>query len=96
MNAVFADTSFYVALLSPSDVWHSKAPQISDQLDGPVVTTEYVLIELGNALSRRRDRALFLEFLRYLEHDEGTEILPASKILFRRGLSLFARHTDKD
>ena len=54
MNALLADTSFYVALLNPADAWHAKARAISDELDDHVVVTEYVLVELGNALSRAR------------------------------------------
>jgi uncharacterized protein len=96
MSTVFGDTSFYVALLNPADIWHPKARAISDELDSRVVLTEYVLAELGSALSRRKDRALFVEVIRRLENDDETEIVPASCELFHRGLSLFARRSDKE
>ncbi len=96
MNALLADTSFYVALLNPADAWHAKARAISDELDDHVVVTEYVLVELGSALSRRKDRPLYLQLLRQIDNDGDTEIVPASDELFRRGLALFSRHRDKE
>jgi len=48
---VFADTGFYVALLNPRDRLHAKANDVSASYRGRVVTTEYVLMELGNYLS---------------------------------------------
>jgi uncharacterized protein len=96
MNALLADTSFYVALLNPTDKWHSKARAISEELDSRVIVTEYVLLELGSALSRRKDRPLYLQVLHQLEDDRDTEIVPASQELFRRRLALFSRHRDKD
>jgi predicted nucleic acid-binding protein len=47
----FADTSFLVALLNPKDQWHAQAKGAAAALDEPVVTTMWVLVELGDALS---------------------------------------------
>jgi hypothetical protein len=40
MKAVFADTSFYVALASPRDVAHARAVQVGERLHRPVLLTE--------------------------------------------------------
>ena len=54
MKAVFADASFWVALLNPKDDLHEKARAVSESL-GPVhvVTSEMVLVELLNEFAGR-------------------------------------------
>ncbi len=39
MKAVFADTSFDLAVLSPRDVAHAKAVEVGDRIKRPVVLT---------------------------------------------------------
>ena len=48
MNEVFADTSFYIAFASPKDRWHQEARSFALAFPGTMLTTEFVLIELGN------------------------------------------------
>jgi len=54
MKAVFADTFFYLALLNEEDTAHSRAVAES-RVNRPIVTTEFVVLELGNA-ERGRSR----------------------------------------
>ncbi len=96
MTSTFADTSFYVALVSPRDSLHAKAVELASQYQGPLVTTEYVLIETGNFLSRASDRAIFVELLRSLRADPQTTILPSSHELFNAGVARFKNRPDKD
>jgi predicted nucleic acid-binding protein len=95
MKPVFVDTSFFIALLSPTDLRHAKAVEWSESWLGRQVVTEYVLVELGAALSRGRDRSLFVPFVETLLADSGTSFIPASASLFRRGLALFGARNDK-
>jgi len=62
MKPVFADTSYYVALLSSTNAHHAVAVQWSERLLGRVAVTEYVLIELGSA--RHFQQAGFRPLLR--------------------------------
>ncbi len=96
MKPVFADTSYYVALLSSADEWHERAIDWSEKLLGRQVVTEYVLVELGSALADVRDRHLFVPFVRHVLADAETLFVPASNSLLRSGLDLFARRPDKD
>ena len=57
MTRVFADTSFYQALLNPRDAWHSTAREFAQAFRARVLTSEYVLCELGALMSRIRRRA---------------------------------------
>jgi len=96
MKTVFADTSYYVALLNPDDANHRAAVRWSRTLRCRVIVTEYVLLELGSALSQRKDRRLFTGLVAQLRADTDTTIVPASPELFNRGLALFGRRIDKD
>lgn len=60
------------------------------------VTSEFVLLELGNALSARKHKSAFVAMVRVLRADAMTEIVPASSELFAAGLRLFQSRRDKD
>ncbi len=92
----FADTNFLVALLNPKDQWHSAAKEAAGALDESVVTTMWVLVELGDALSVGTNRNLFLEFIDELSEQSEWETVPASPDWFVQGLELFRARADKD
>ncbi|HUY32353.1 MAG TPA: PIN domain-containing protein [Pirellulales bacterium] len=96
MKTVFADTSFYVAFCNLCDRHHSKAIDLAIRFQGQVVTTEFVLVELGNFLSRSDDRATFVRLFNQLRADEHTLILAASHEMFEVGYELYADRADKD
>lgn len=52
MTPVFADTFYFLALVNPDDQAHEQALAISSPLRWPLVTTYWVLAELGTR-SRR-------------------------------------------
>jgi len=96
MKPVFADTSYYVALLSDRDERHLSAVHWSETLLGQQVVTEYVLVELGSMFANVRDRHQFVPFVDHLLADAGTLFIPASTGLLRRGMALFASRPDKE
>ena len=96
MTGRFADTSFYVAMLNTRDTWHSLAIECSQQFRGLSVTTDFVLIELGNWLFRSGDRAAFVNLMAQLRSDPKTIIIPASRNGFDEGFNLYERRPDKD
>jgi predicted nucleic acid-binding protein len=96
MKPVFADTSYYLALVNPRDSRHERAVELSEMLLGRIFVTEYVLVELGSALARGSDRIVYLETLQDVKTDGYTLIIPASQALFGDGLALFASRLDKD
>ena len=59
MTAVFADTVYFLALVNRKDQAHQKSVAFSRGTDRPLVTTEWVLMEVGDALCRGKDRAVF-------------------------------------
>ena len=96
MTHVFADTSFYVALTNPADQLHQQAESLAGRVKANVLTTEYVVVELGNFLRRPRLRTLFLEIERDIRLDEECNVLPVSRALLDRGLQLYEQRPDKD
>ena len=50
---LFVDTVFVIALINYRDQYHHHAVEVSHKFEGcPLLTTDAVLLEIGNALSR--------------------------------------------
>ncbi|MBI4567262.1 MAG: type II toxin-antitoxin system VapC family toxin [Planctomycetes bacterium] len=93
---VFADTSFFVALIQKGDLWHEKAKEMSEKASNSLVLTEFVLLEVSALCSRRPERHLFSVLARSLYASAAVVIEPASSRLFKQGLELYLRRTDKE
>jgi predicted nucleic acid-binding protein len=96
MRTVLADTSFYVAILNPSDALHTAACAWSRKKSLTVVVTEFVLVELGNFLTQGQRRARLAGLVHFLRNNPQTIVVPASTALFDAGLNLYARRADKN
>jgi uncharacterized protein len=96
MSAVFADTVYFLALLNPADQWHARARSLSLERSGSLITTEFVLMEVGDGLSRPGDRLRFARLLQLLRAQPDVELVPVSHQLFAQGCDLHAQRTDKD
>jgi predicted nucleic acid-binding protein len=65
MKLVFVDTSAWLALVNKSDKFYEKAKSSLDNLmkqNAKFITTEYVIIEIGNCLSRLKK--FFLDWIK--------------------------------
>jgi len=92
---LFADTFYFLALLNPKDSAHSAAMARSFG-PGRLLTTEWVLTELADAMARRPKRAGFTNLYRMLRSDPEVDIVPADTEMFVRGVEFFAVRPDKD
>ena len=61
-----------------------------------IVTTEWVLTELADAMACPPKRSGFLGLYQLLRSDPEVEIVPADAELFAGGVELFASRPDKD
>jgi predicted nucleic acid-binding protein len=95
VSAVFADTFFYLALLRADDPAHAKA-LTSVMLSQPIVTTEFILLELGNACARAEDHADFLAHVAGMRASPRIRIIPLDSRLLNRGLERMATRPDKN
>ena len=96
MKVAFADTSFYQALLNQKDNEHDNVKQVSTVYRGKVVTSEYVLCELGALMSHGHLRQIFMELVKGLESAPHVEIIHSSHRYFEAGLALFVERPDKE
>ena len=87
---VFGDPMHFIALLSTHDRWHTRAVAMSRQPPGPLVTTEWVLTEVGGAFSLPGVWKKFSRLLELLRAQADVEIIPSTSDPFRRGAELFA------
>ncbi len=93
---VFADTSYYLALLNADDELHPRVAAFTPTFNGRMVTTAWVLTEVADALSRLVFRGTVVGFLEDLMADKQVTVVPASQDLFDRGFDLFRRRPDKE
>lgn len=96
---MFLDSSFAIALSSPSDVHYPAARQIAIDLLVPgsrVVTTQAVVVEIGDALSRARFRNAANALITQFETDPNIEVVPLSEELFEKAITLFRERSDKE
>ena len=99
MNDVFLDTTYAIALASPTDQYHRRALQLAEELEATprrLMTTRAVLLEIGNALSRQRFRAAGVQLLQSLQADPNVTTVPLSDELFDRAFDLYAQRPDKE
>ena len=96
MKPVFADTFYYLALLSPRDPAHAQTVSVTRRLRASLVTTAWVLTEVGDAMSLPKDRELFAALLDGLKGNPKVKIVPASQELFDRGVKFFRERSDKE
>jgi len=94
MKAVFADTFYYIALLDANDSAHDRAVSATRELNS-TVTTAWVLLELANALSASRHRAVFARFLDLLRANPNVIIYEAEKEFFDLGVEMYRDREDK-
>jgi len=96
MTGVFADTFYYLALVSSADHAHEKSSMFSRAFVGHTVTTAWVLTEVADALASPPQRSVFLALLRRLRDDPDVTIAPPTPELFERGVESYGRRADKD
>ena len=98
-SKVFLDTAYAIALSVESDEHHERAEELAEKLESEqtrLVTTQAILLEIGNALSKKRYRKAAVELLNALEQDPQVEIVQLSEEFFGQALELFRNRPDKE
>ena len=95
MNTLFGDSFFFVAYLNPKEAVHDRAVEYLTRSPDRIVTTSWVLAEVGNFLAEYPSRRLFIPLVRQLRSEPRIRILPASDKTFNQGLELYGRRRDK-
>lgn len=98
MTDVSLDTGYVIALSDKKDWHHESAREHAKQISKEqvqVVTTQNVLIEIGNALAAVGERSFAVRYIRSIERSDSFEGVDASPSLFQRGLALYEDRKDK-
>ena len=96
MKVAFADTFYFLGLLNERDPAHQRAIAASKDPNQLFITTEFVLLELADALSKPPLREEFEAVYTLIQNTPSFSIVPASGELFRRGLALYCERADKE
>ena len=96
---LFLDTAYVVALFNIRDQWHPKAIEWQRKIaldDTRLITTEFILAEIGDGLSSRKVRSRAASLIQILIQSPTVIIVPADSTLFSKGLTLYQNRADKD
>lgn len=99
MRKVFVDTAAWIALINISDDLHVPAQQVMNTLRHQkvrLVTTEFVLLEVADALSGPAIRSQTAAFVDGLRRLAVLRIIPAGHELLADGWELYKQRLDKD
>lgn len=98
MQSIFVDALHYIAVLLPDDDLHDRALRTANALTGVTfVTSDPVLVEVLAYVCERGHHARLqaVGLVELVRSDERTTIIPQTRELFDRGLSLYAQRLDK-
>jgi uncharacterized protein len=97
-NAVFIDTSGWIAVLNADDTLYEPAcRQLVDMgaRRRPLVTTDWVLAETGNGLARTPARACFADAVQRFLGSSHCRLVRVDAAPFDRALTLYNQMKDK-
>jgi uncharacterized protein len=92
---IFIDTSYLAALALPRDSLHQRANRWAEVISEPLITTDFVVCEFGNGLSKPELRDKLHGMLRWLRGRDEVVIIQASRAWLEIGLELHQARADK-
>jgi predicted nucleic acid-binding protein len=92
---VFIDTFALIAWLNPRDNAHESVAKFLNDFAGRLLTTEWVLMELADALSSPEARSSVIAFLQEVRSDSQFEIVGYLPDVYQAGFDIFAARQDK-
>jgi predicted nucleic acid-binding protein len=95
MSVVFADAFYFVARLNRRDQHHERVLQFSRNFRARLLTTDWVLMEVGDALAGSECRSRVRDFILHLRGSNACEVVPANREGMDRALDLYHQHADK-
>lgn len=96
MKPVFADTFFFFAILNRADPSHLRAATYSRNGRVLCVTTDWIITEIADGLSKTGDRERFMDLYHQIQLSPAIRVVPASRALFEEAIKLYACRPDKD
>lgn len=96
IKQTFIDTLFIVALINKRNRYHAQADELASLYDSqPLLTTDAVLLEIGNALARAFKPEAGDVIERFLASDD-VQVVRLTPELFGKALVLYRSRSDKE
>jgi hypothetical protein len=98
-ESVFVDSFAWIAAINKSDNYHKKTLKIFEELlkkQTGLITTNYVIVETINSLSKAEFRKTVIEFVSKLEKSPSVQIVEITKEIFNNAWILYKQRMDKD
>ena len=98
-DKVFVDTAAWIALLNSRDAYHAPALKVMATLRQQnvlLITTEFVLLEVADALSQPSLRAQTINFIEGLSQFSALKVIPIDRSIWLKGWTLYKQREDKD
>ena len=95
MTTVFADSFYFFALVNDRDPAHQRALAFLQSYKGRMLTTGWVLTELGDGLASPANRTSFLTTLNLLRTEPNVTLVGCSDQLLDAGVDLYRERPDK-
>jgi predicted nucleic acid-binding protein len=98
MTQVFADTSFWIAVMDPRDQWHARAAEAREDLGEVIlVTTDEVLAEFMTMFCDKGEqlRRMASQLVRRLMDTQSVTVFPQTRQSFLDGMKLYESRPDK-
>jgi predicted nucleic acid-binding protein len=95
MKVVFGDAFYFVARLNRRDQHHDRVLEFSRDFRARILTSDWVLMEVADALAQSECRGRLREFFQHLRLSPACEVVPASREQLDRALEIYHQHSDK-
>src|SRR5438128_2122979 len=96
MRTVFADSFYFFALVNPRDPAHDRAAAFLESYHGRMMTTVWIVTELGDGLASPANRPSFLTTLDALKTEPNITVVGCHDELLEAGIDLYRRRPDKN
>ena len=96
---VFVDTSAWLALVNKSDAAHQKARKVRDALlkdHIQLIVTNYVMVEIANALCRIPHRETAVKLINFIEMTENIQIVEIDKEIYKEAWRGYSTYLDQE
>ena len=95
LRPLFVDTGYVTAIVNKHDNLHKQAVALAEiYVEQPLVITDAVLMEIGNALSRIA-RHQSVEIIRYFQQADEVTLVHSNPILFNEAMEMYQSYDDK-
>lgn len=98
-NEIFLDTAYAIAPVSPRDQLRRAADFWSARIKNEriaLLTTQPVMLEIGNALAKLKFRQIGIGLLQSIENDTNIKVISLTDDLYDKAYAIFRSRPDKE